>query len=78
MFASQIIGSDSLVSKRPRVRRLLCAKLLKRTFGVDPEECSDCGRQMNMIATIMHADVAAERREAELDRARVRSPDRAP
>jgi hypothetical protein len=44
------------VSKRRRIRRLLWAELLKRTFGVDPKECPDCGGQMKMIANIMRAD----------------------
>ncbi len=48
---------DSLVNKRRRIRRLLWAELLKRTFGVDPKECPDCGGRMKMIATIMRADV---------------------
>jgi hypothetical protein len=36
-------SSDTLVNKRRRIRRLLWAELLKRTFGVDPKECPDCG-----------------------------------
>ena len=48
---------NSVVGKRRRIRRLLWAELLKRTFGVEPKECPHCGRQMKMIATIMRADV---------------------
>ena len=55
--ASDEPSSDSLVNKRRRIRRLLWAELLKRTFGVDPKECPDCGGRMKMIATIMRADV---------------------
>jgi hypothetical protein len=49
--------SDSLVVKRRRIRRLLWAELLKRTFGVDPKECPHCGGRMKLIATLMRADV---------------------
>ena len=59
--ARQEPNSDSLVGKRRRIRRLLWAELLKRTFGVDPKQCPDCGGRMKMIATIMRADVVAER-----------------
>ena len=45
------------MGKRRRIRRLLWAELLKRTFGVDPKQCPDCGGRMKMIATIMRADV---------------------
>ena len=48
---------NSVLGKRRRVRRLLWAELLKRTFVVDPKQCSNCGRQMKRIATIMRADV---------------------
>ena len=48
---------DSLVNKRRRIRCLLWAELLKRTFGVDPKECPGCGRRLKMIATIMSADL---------------------
>ena len=81
--ARQEPNSDSLVGKRRRIRRLLWAELLKRTFGVDPKQCPDCGGRMKMIATIMRADVVAERKategrrsEAELDPGRSRSTDR--
>ncbi len=37
-LASHDLGSDSLVSKRLRIRRLLQAELLRRTFGVEPKE----------------------------------------
>jgi hypothetical protein len=47
---------DSLVVERRRIRRLLWAELLKRTFGVDPKECPHCGGRMKLIATIMRAD----------------------
>ena len=80
--ARQEPNSDSLVGKRRRIRRLLWAELLKRTFGVDPKQCPDCGGRMKMIATIMRADVVAERKategrrsEAELDPGRSRSTD---
>jgi hypothetical protein len=50
-------SSDCLVAKRRRIRRLLWAELLKKTFGVDPKECPDCGGRMKLIATSMRADV---------------------
>ena len=60
--ARQEPNSDSLVGKRRRIRRLLWAELLKRTFGVDPKHCPDCGGRMQMIATIMRADVVKAER----------------
>ena len=39
---------NSVVGKRRRIRRLLWAELLKRTFGVDPKECPDCGRRSEL------------------------------
>ena len=60
--ARQEPNSDSLVGKRRRIRRLLWAELLKRTFGVDPKQCPDCGGRMKMIATIMRADVVKAER----------------
>jgi hypothetical protein len=60
--ARQESNPDSLVGKHRRIRRLLWAELLKRTFGIDPKKCPDCGGRMKMIATIMRADaVKAER-----------------
>ena len=50
------------MGKRRRIRRLLWAELLKRTFGVDPKQCPDCGGRMKMIATIMRADVVKAER----------------
>ncbi len=62
--ATQEPNSDSLVVKRRRIRRLLWAELLKRTFGVDPKQCPDCGGRMKLIATIMRADVMKAERKA--------------
>ena len=55
--AEQETGEPTLRQKRRRIRRLLWAELLKRTFGVDPKECPGCGGRMKMIATIMRAEV---------------------
>jgi hypothetical protein len=53
----QETNSDSLSCKRRRIRGLLWAELLKRTFGFHPKGCPDCGGRMKMIATIMRSDV---------------------
>ena len=81
--ARQESNSNSLIDKRRQIRRPLWAELLKQTFGVDPKQCPDCGGRMKMTATIMRADVVAERKategrrsEAELDPGRSRSSDR--
>jgi len=79
--ARQEPNSDSLVGKRRRIRRLLWAELLKRTFGVDPKQCPDCGGRMKMIATIMRADVVKAERsgggaQRSSDPGRSRSTDR--
>jgi Mn-dependent DtxR family transcriptional regulator len=50
--------SDATPSRK-RIRRLLWAELIKRSFGFDPLDCprEDCEGRMKLIATIMKADV---------------------
>ncbi len=40
------------------------AELLKRTFGVAPKQCPDCGGRMKMTVTIMRADLVKAERKA--------------
>lgn len=54
---AQSVGETQGKEERSKRKRISWAKLLKRVFGLDMENCSGCGGKMRVVSAIMEEEV---------------------